>query len=58
MLSQIWICIYDKISLVPGMKSFGRGSSIKSGEEKDELMNEIIDNNGVCRAAPGFARVC
>ena len=32
---------------------FGRGSAVKSGEEKGDLVTELLNYGGVCRAAPG-----
>ena len=37
---------------------FGRGGAIKLWEEKADSINESINHKAVCRAAPGFARVC
>ena len=34
---------------------FGRGSAVKLGEEKDDCVNELMNYNSICRAAPGFA---
>ena len=37
---------------------FGRGGFVKAWEEKDELLNQLMNDGGVCRAAPCFARAC
>ena len=34
------------------------GSAVKLWEESDYGLNESINYEAVCRAAPGFARVC
>ena len=40
------------------LSTFGRGGFVKAGEEKDEKVNQFINDGGVCRAAPGLAEVC
>ena len=37
---------------------FGRGGAVKLWEEEDELINQLINDKGFCKAAPGFARIC
>ena len=40
------------------LQLFGLGGTVKPGEEKGHLVTEQINDDGVCRAAPGFALVC
>ena len=43
-------------------KSLVRGGPVKAWEEKGnliiDLINWLINHDGVCRGAPGFARAC
>ena len=34
------------------------GSAAKAADEKDYRVIKLTHDNSVCRAAPGFARVC
>ena len=47
-------CFYWKHHIKP----FGLGGAIKPGDEEGDLLSELFSDNGVCRAAPGFAQVC
>ena len=41
------------------MQPLGRGGALKIFSKTiTELINQSVNNGGVCRAAPGFARIC
>ena len=40
------------------MLLFGLGSAVNTAEEEDNLPDDLINYNSVCRATPGFTRVC
>ena len=35
----------------------GLGAAVDTAEEEEDLINELMNYNGVCKAALGFARV-
>ena len=37
---------------------FGPAAALKPGEEEEDGLSEWLNNDAVCKAAPGFARVC
>ena len=39
------------------LKPLRRGGAVNTAEEEDDLPNELMNYESVCRAAPGFAQL-